>query len=116
MPRRRKRGRPRTGSKPVVPVRLDVKQLKKIAKLAELEGVDRTTVLRKLIDIGLDSPQVSLLMRRPGTKGQSEVERVIRVVAAHERVKVTQSAVMRAPSVETEVRKLPLHPLCGCLP
>jgi hypothetical protein len=89
-----------------VPVRLDVKQLKKIAKLAELEGVDRSTVLRKLIDIGLDSPQVSLLMRRPGTKGQSEVERVIRVVAAHERVKVTQSAVMRAPSVETEVNTL----------
>jgi hypothetical protein len=89
-----------------VPVRLDVKQVEKIAKLAELEGVDRSTVLRKLIDIGLDSPQVSLLMRRPGTKGQSEVERVIRVVAAHERVKVTQSAVMRAPSVETEVNTL----------
>jgi hypothetical protein len=89
-----------------VPVRLDVKQLKKIAKLAELEGVDRSTVLRKLIDIGLDSPQVSLLIRRPGTKGQSEVERVIRVVAAHKRVKVTQSAVMRAPSVETEVNAL----------
>ena len=106
MPRRRKRGRPRTGSKPVVPVRLAAKQLKKIVKLAELEGVDRSTFLRRLIDIGLDSPQVTLLMRRPGTKGRTVVDRVIRVVAANERVKVTQSAVMRAPSVETEVNAL----------
>ena len=106
MPRRRKRGRPRTGSKPVVPVRLDSKQVKKIAKLVELEGVDRSTVLRALIDIGLDSPQVTLLMRRPGTKGRTDVGRIIRAVAAHERVKITQSAVMRAPSVETEVNAL----------
>ncbi len=106
MPRGRKRGRPRTGSKPVVPVRLAAKQVKKIAKLAELEGVDRSTVMRQLIDIGLDSPQVTLLMRRPGTQGRTAVERVIRVVAANERVKVTQSAVMRAPSVETEVNAL----------
>jgi hypothetical protein len=76
-----------------VPVRLAAKQAKKIAKLAELEGVDRSTVMRQLIDIALDSPQVTLLMRRPGTKGRSAVERVIRVVAANERVKVTQSAV-----------------------
>jgi hypothetical protein len=38
----------------VVPVRLPPRQLKKIAKLAELEAVDRSTVLRELIDIGLD--------------------------------------------------------------
>ena len=55
MPKRRKRGRPRTGSRQVVPVRLAAKSVKKIAKLAELEGVDRSTVLRMLIDIGLDS-------------------------------------------------------------
>ena len=103
MPKRRKRGRPRTGSKPVVPVRLAAKQIKKIAKLAELQGVDRSTVLRMLIDIGLDSSRVSLLLRRPGTKGRNAVERVIRVVAANERVRVTQSAVMRKPSVKTEV-------------
>jgi hypothetical protein len=89
-----------------VPVRLDSKQLKKIGKLVELEGVDRSTVLRELIDIGLASPQVLLLMRRPGTQGRGAVGRVIRAVAAHERVKVTQSAVMRAPSVETEVNAL----------
>ena len=34
------------------------------------------------------------------------VERVIRVVAAKKRVKVTQSAVMRAPSVKTELNAL----------
>ena len=45
-------------------------------------------------------------MRRPGTKGRGAVGRVIRVVAANERVKVTQSAVIRAPSVETEVNAL----------
>jgi hypothetical protein len=39
-----------------VPVRLAAKSVKKIAKLAELEGVDRSMVLRMLIDIGLDSP------------------------------------------------------------
>ena len=49
-----KRGRPRTGSRQVVPVRLATKSVKKIAKLAELEGVDISTVLRMLIDIGLD--------------------------------------------------------------
>jgi hypothetical protein len=88
----------------VVPVRLAAKQLKKIAKLVELKGVDRSTVPRELIDIGLDSGQVLLLLRRPGT--WTAVDRVIRVVAANERVKVTQSAVMRAPSVETEVNAL----------
>jgi hypothetical protein len=106
MPQTRKRGRPRTGSKPVVPVRLAAKQIKKIAKLVELRGASRSAVLRMLIDVGLDSPQVSLLMRRRGTKGRTAVERVIRVVVANERVKVTQSALMRAPSVKTEVNAL----------
>jgi len=89
-----------------VPVRLAAKQVKKIAKLVELEGVDRSTVLRELIDIGLASPQVTLLMRRPGTKGRTGVGRIIRAVAARERVKVTQSALRRAPSVEAEVNAL----------
>ena len=101
-----KRGRPRTGSKPVVPVRLAAKQIKKIAELVELKGVDRSTVLRMLIDIGLNGPWVSLLMRRPGAKGRTATQRVIRAVVAKERVKVTQSAVLRAPSVKTEVNAL----------
>ena len=87
----------------MVPVRLAAKQLKKIGELAELKGVNRSTVLRESIDIGLESGQVLLLLRRPDTKGRTEVDRVIRVVAANERVKVTQAAVMRAPSVEAEV-------------
>jgi hypothetical protein len=106
MPKGRKRGRPATGSKPVVPVRLAAKQLKKIAMLAELEGVNRSTVVRELIEIGLESGQVLLLMRRPGMKGRTEVDRVIRVIAADERVRLAQSAVMRAPSAETEVNAL----------
>jgi hypothetical protein len=83
-----------------VPVRLAAKSVKKIAKLAELEGVDRSTVLRMLIDIGLDSPRVSLLMRPPRVRGS------IRVVAAERQVLATQSALLRAPSVKTEVNAL----------
>jgi hypothetical protein len=60
----------------------------------------------QLIDIGLDSPRVTLLMRRPGTKGQGAMGRIIRAVAANERVKVTQSALLRAPSVEAELNAL----------
>ena len=105
MPKRRKRGRPRTGSRQVVPVRLPAKSVKKIAKLAELEGVDRSTVLRMLIDIGLDSPRVSLLMRPPRV-GSTAVQRVIRVEAAERQVLATQSALLRAPSVKTEVNAL----------
>jgi hypothetical protein len=104
--RRRKRGRPRTGSRQVIPVRLAAKQVKKIAKLAEMEGVDRSTVLRMLIDIGLDDPRVSLLMRPPRVKGSTAVQRVIRVVAAKRQVLATQSALLRAPSVKTEVNAL----------
>ena len=106
MPKRPKRGRPRTGSKPVVPVRLAPKQLQKITKLAELKGVDRSTVLRQLIDIGLDSGRISLLLRRPGAKGRSAVDHVIRVLGADQRVKFAQSALMRAQSVKTEVNAL----------
>lgn len=106
MPRQRKRGRPRTGTKPVVTVRLGPKQHKNIAELAALKGVDRSTVLRELIDIGLDSGRVSLLLRRPGIKGRTAVERIIRAVAANERVNATRSAATRAPSVEAEANVL----------
>ena len=87
-------------------MRLTPKQIKKIDELVELKGASRSTVVRMLIDSGLDSPEVLLLMRRPGAKGRTAVERVIRVVAAKKRVKVTQSAVGRAPSVKTEVNAL----------
>jgi hypothetical protein len=106
MPKRRKRGRPRTGSRQVVPVRLAAPWLKKIAKLAEMQGVDRSSVLRTLIEIGLDSSQVSLLLRATRIKGRTEVERVIRVAAAKQQVLATQSARLRAPSVTTEVNAL----------
>ena len=62
--------------------------------------------MRQLTDIGLDSGWVRLLTRRPGTKGRTAADRVIRVVAANERVRATQSAVLRAPSVATEVNAL----------
>ena len=77
-----------------------------MSRLAEGLDVDRSTVVRRLIDIGLDGPEVGLLMRRPGIKGGTAVERVIRTVAADQRVRVTRSALMRAPSVKTEVNAL----------
>jgi hypothetical protein len=81
----------------VVPVRLAAKSVKKIAKIAELEGADRSTVLRMLIDIGLDSPQVWLLMRPVRVKGSTAAQRVIRVVAAERQIQATQSAHPCAP-------------------
>ena len=89
-----------------MPVRLAAKSVKKIAKLAELKGVDRSTVLRMLIDIGLDDPGVLLLMRPPHVKGSTAVQRVIRVKAAEQQVLATKSALLRAPSVKTEVNAL----------
>ena len=106
MLKRRKRGRPRTGSRQVIPVRLAAKQVKKIAKLAELESVDRSTILRMLIDIGLNSPQVWLLMRRPGIRGKRAIDRVVRVAAATVRAATAKSALMRAPTVEAEIKAL----------
>ena len=106
MPKRRKRGRPRTGSRQVIPVRLAAKQVKKITKLAELESVDRSTVLRSLIDIGLNSPQVWLLMRRPGIRGKRAIDRVVRVAAATARAATAKSALMRVPTVEAEIKAL----------
>jgi hypothetical protein len=93
-------------SRQVIPVRLAAKQVTKIARLAELESVDRSTVLRMLIDTALDRGRVSLLMRRPGIKGQTAVQGVIRVATADRRVKVAQLALRRAPSVETEFNAL----------
>ena len=90
-----------------MPVRLAAKQVKIIAKLGELRGgEDRSTVMRWLIDLGLESPQVSFFMRGSGIKGRSAVERVIRVVRADQRVKATRAALVRAPSVESEVNAL----------
>jgi hypothetical protein len=47
-----------------VPVRLAAKSVKKIAKLAELEGVDRSTALRMLIDVGPRQPLALEMLRR----------------------------------------------------
>src|SRR5208282_44518 len=72
----------------------------------KLATIYRMTFIRTRLFGQAPRPRVSLLMRRPGAQGRTAVERVIRVVAANERVKVTQSAIMRAPSVETEVNAL----------
>jgi len=102
----RRRGRPRTGQKPVVPVRLPGTWVKKIGLLAELHGVDRSTALRMVVEIGLDSPQIGLLLRRAGIKGRNAPERVVRIAAAELRAKATQSALTRAPSTKTEINSL----------
>ena len=72
---RKRRGRPRTGkARQVMPVRLDAKQVKKIARLVEIHGGDRSTVMRRVIDSGLDSTWVILSLRKPGTKGRGAAQ------------------------------------------
>ena len=106
MARRRKRGRPRTGSRQVIPVRLAAKQIKKIEKLAELRR-GRPLDGHAMVDrYRPRQPTGVILHARTGIKGRSAVERVIRVVAADQRVKATQAALMRAPSVKSEVNAL----------
>jgi hypothetical protein len=79
-----------------MPVRLDAKQVKKIARLVEIHGGDRSTVMRRVIDSGLDSTWVILSLRKPGTKGRGAVGRVIRVVAAEQQAKAAEMAAQRA--------------------
>jgi hypothetical protein len=77
--------------------------VEQIAKLADLRGVDRSTILRELIAIGLDSGRISVLLRQPGVKGRTAVDRVIRAVAANERVNAAQAALARSPSIKAEI-------------
>jgi hypothetical protein len=95
---------------PVVPVRLAAKQVKKSPSSRKNRQTRRARGRRPL-----DGParadrhrlrQSSGLAPHAPTGRQGAVDSAIRVVAADERVKVTQSAVMRAPSVETEVNAL----------
>jgi len=60
----------------------------------------------RLIDSGPRQSSGHAAHAPTGHQGRTAVGRVIRVVAARERVKVTQSAVMRAPSVKTEKNAL----------
>jgi hypothetical protein len=69
MPRKRRRGRPRTGHDPVVPVRLPLKMLKKIARLTDALGGDRSTTVRQVLEWGLDSGWAHLLLRRGKGRG-----------------------------------------------
>src|SRR5262245_25797884 len=63
MKRRIKRGRPRTGRDPVVPVRLPPKMLKKIDKLADELAADRSKAVRWLLEQSLEIPRVSWIIR-----------------------------------------------------
>jgi hypothetical protein len=56
--RARKRGRPRTGHDPMVGVCLPPKMLKKIARVADVLGADRSTAIRSILEYGLDSGMV----------------------------------------------------------
>jgi hypothetical protein len=87
-------------------VRLAANQLKKIDRLIELLGGNRSTIVRGLIDHGLDSTEVTLLLRRPGVKGRGAAGRVVRAVAANLRAKAAQLALMRKPSIKAEIDAL----------
>ena len=77
--------------------------MKKLDRLAALQGADRSTVLRAMLQFSLDnSPQAFLLLRRPG-KGKGATGRVIGIAAAEQRAKAAQAAFRRTPSVENEI-------------
>ena len=91
----------------MIPVRLPAAWVKKIDRLADACGDNRSTALRKVVQIGLDSGQVGLLLRRPGIKGKTVVDRIIRINAAEQRAEATQSALTRnQSSVKAEIAAL----------
>jgi hypothetical protein len=92
-----------------MPVRLDAKQVKKIARLVEIHGGDRSTVMRRVIDSGLDSTWAILSLRKPGTKGRGAVGRVIRVVAAEQQAKAAEMAAQRATGPDQVTAEIKAH-------
>src|SRR5262249_401070 len=71
--RRRKRGRPRTGHDPMVGVRLPVATIKKLGKMAEALGCDRSTAIRWLLDEACSRGRAAILLR--SARRQSEKSR-----------------------------------------
>jgi len=66
--RRRKRGRPRTGHDSMVGVRLPMKIIKKIERVAEALRCDRSSAIRWMINDALERGRTSTLLR--SGKGQ----------------------------------------------
>jgi hypothetical protein len=92
-----------------MPVRLAAKEVKRITQLAEMLGVNHSTVLRKLIDLGLESGWAILLLRKPSTKGRGAVGRVIGIAAAKVQATAAELAAERATGpdqVTAEIKAL----------
>ncbi len=66
---RKKRGRPRTGRDPVVPVRLPKKMLKQIAKLSEALSLDRSKTVRWMLERALEDGIIAGLLSRGKGRG-----------------------------------------------
>jgi hypothetical protein len=94
MPKKRRRGRPRTGHDPVVPARLPRQMLQKVNRIAELLSLERSAVVRWLIKQGLDSGGASLLLR--SGRGKGVTGQYLRLVRAEVVAAGAASAAMRA--------------------
>jgi hypothetical protein len=105
--RRRKRGRPRTGHDPMIGVRLPVKIIKKIERVAEALSCDRSSAIRWMINDALEHGRTSTLLW--SGKGSRFADQIARSVVLGFKAKAANAAVSRAvPAgrVEAETRAL----------
>ena len=99
MPRSRKRGRPATGRRPILGVRVAAKIIRKIDRLAEALSEDRSTTVRRLLLKGLESE--SWLLRTG--KGRGLAGQLAAAGAAHERARGAEAAIARAKGEQEKI-------------
>src|SRR5262249_22732305 len=94
MPRKRRRGRPRTGRDPMIGVRVPARVLKKIDKLMVALSCDRSAAIRWLLEAGLDSGLALMLLQ--ASKGKRQSDQICQVIAAGLKHRIAVSAVKPA--------------------
>jgi hypothetical protein len=107
MPKKRRRGRPRTGHDPVVPARLPKQMLQKVNRIAELLSLDRSRVVRWLLKEGLDCGGALLLLRSGRGKGATgQYVRLVReqVIAASAVPAARRASPKKKPAAEIKAQ------------
>src|SRR5262249_27643183 len=94
MPRKRRRGRPRTGRDPMIGVRVPARVLKKIDKLMVALSCDRSAAIRWLLEAGMNSGLALMLLQ--ASKGTRQSDQICQVIAAGLKHRIAVSAVKRA--------------------
>src|SRR5262249_60142954 len=108
MPRKRRRGRPRTGRDPMIGVRVPARVLKKIDKLMVALSCDRSAAIRWLLEAGLDSGLALMLLQ--ASKGKRQSDQICQVIAAGAKHRIPVPAGKRAgppPSLNAPPRGPP---------